>query len=469
MKSRLLQLLMALVTFFTVANLLVSLHALRAQESAMDSMMRSYVLDLAENFSNTLPEAGPSERSPRSRMARVMRFRMLSVDPALQTPEAGGMLLISGDGRLLSSTPGAGRLLPLWEGATADDEPREVKDADGNSFFVAVRSVEGGSFILAAVSRTHLLAPLAVVWRNWVLSAMGTSAAVLLGMFMLWRLLAFPLRGFVERLGDVRWGREASVKLYDGPLAELSALSEVIGRLAEESFEKEELKARYVTDLVEAQENTRRRLARELHDGALQSAVAAIKRIQLARRETFGVALEHLDTAEEAAQTAATEIRDYCESLSPSWARLGLTGALEETAARLVRAHDGLEIDIDAEINLEHGTARFDEGQVTALARILQEAASNSVRHGGAHFIQTELRIEEGRLRFSIQDDGRGFDAESLTKEGFEGLRAAGKRGLSNIFERSRLLRAQMTIVSRPGEGCRIDILLPLRGGETRE
>ncbi|MDI9371330.1 MAG: hypothetical protein GX181_01130 [Synergistaceae bacterium] len=462
MKSRLLQLLLALVTLFTAGNFLVSLHALRAQEAAMDSMMRSYVLDLAENFSSTMPEAGSADRPHRPRMARIMRFRMLSVDPALQTPEAGGMLLISSEGRVLSSTPGAERLLPLWKGVKADEEPLKIEDADGNSFYVVVRSLEGDSFIMAAVSRTHLLAPLAVVWRNWVLSAMLTSAAVLLGVFMLWRLLAFPLRGFVERLGLIKWGKEPDVNLYDGPLAELSALSAVIGRLAAESYEKEELKARYVTDLVEAQENTRRQLARELHDGALQSAVAAIKRIQLARRTADDPALEHLDTAEEAAQATATEIRDYCEALSPSWARLGLTGALEETAARLARAYEGLEIDVDADMELLRTRADFDEAQVTALARILHEAASNSVRHGGARFIQVELRIGDGRLLFSIQDDGSGFDAEGLTGDGFEELRAAGKRGLSNIFERSRLLRAEMTIASRPGEGCRLEILLPL-------
>ncbi|MFA7621431.1 MAG: hypothetical protein WCY56_06235, partial [Aminobacteriaceae bacterium] len=69
----------------------------------------------------------------------------------------------------------------------------------------------------------------------------------------------------------------------------------------------------------------------------------------------------------------------------------------------------------------------------------------------------------------SIQDDGRGFDAERLTKVGYEGLRAAGKRGLSNIFERSRLLRANMALASSPGEGCRVDILLPLQRDEQRE
>ena len=69
MRRRLLQMLMAAVTLFTVANLLVSLHALRAQEGAMDAMMRSYVLDLAENFSSF---PGPQEQSHRGRMARMV-------------------------------------------------------------------------------------------------------------------------------------------------------------------------------------------------------------------------------------------------------------------------------------------------------------------------------------------------------------------------------------------------------------
>ena len=97
---------------------------------------------------------------------------------------------------------------------------------------------------------------------------------------------------------------------------------------------------------------------------------------------------------------------------------------------------------------------------VTALARILQEAVSNSVRHGGAGFIQVELRREGDLLWLSVQDDGSGFDADGLGG-GYEELRAGGRRGLSNMFERSRLLGGELRLVSRPGEGCRVEVTVP--------
>ena len=90
MKKHFLLLLMGTVTLFTAGNFFVSLHAFRTQESAMDSMMRSYVLDLAENFSNTASFTGGRGQAQRHGTPGMMRFRMLSADPALQSPEAGG-------------------------------------------------------------------------------------------------------------------------------------------------------------------------------------------------------------------------------------------------------------------------------------------------------------------------------------------------------------------------------------------
>ena len=462
-KRHLLLLLMATVTLFTAATFFVSLHAFRTQESTMDSMMRSYVLDLAENFSNISSFTG--RRMPQHHMPRgQMRFRMLSADPALQSPDAGGILILSGEGKIVSASTGAERLLPLWKQTPPGEEPQETRDEKGDSYYVVVREMEDGLFILAAVSRTFLLSPLTDIWRTWILSAMGMSAVVFLGMLLLWRWLIVPLRGIVERLDIVKWGKERFVSVRSGPFAELEALSSVIGRLAEESFEKEELKKRYVTDLVKVQENAQARLARELHDGALQSTVAAIKRIQLAKESVYEDAyavFNHLDTAEEVVQTAAKEIRDYCESLSPSWVKLGLVSALEENAGLLTQAY-GLEIDVDVEREIMEATARFPAEHVLAMTRIVQEAASNSARHGGARSLQVELRREGASLRFSIQDDGSGFDAEAVTTIDFEELRTMGHRGLANINERVRLLHGVLQVQSHPGEGCRIDVIFPL-------
>ncbi|MEA4881694.1 MAG: sensor histidine kinase [Synergistaceae bacterium] len=462
MKKNLLLILMIVVTLLTVAGFLLSLHTYRAQEEAMDSMMRSYVLDLADSFSNSAAFMGRAH-SMRQRMPKPMRLRMLSMDPGLNKGESGGILLIGPDGKILGGSPGAEKILPLRRNVLFSDEPVKVRDEEGNDYHVVLRELEDGNFILAAVSRTALLAPLTGIWRFWILTAMGTSAAVFMGMLLLWRYLAVPLRGIAEKLRTIRWGKDPSVVLYSGPLSELEALSGVIGNLAEEAFAKEELKKRYVTDIVRAEEETRRHLARELHDGPLQSSVAAIKRIQMAREILPGDAgrdlREHLNTAEEVVQVAAREIRDYCDELSPSWIRLGFVSTLEENASRLSQAY-GAAIHTEAEETLDS----LPEEYALALIRIFQEAVSNSVRHGQASSIRATLRREGDSVRFTLEDDGAGFEAHSLSEREYEALRTTGHRGLANMNERVRLLKGTMTLESHPGEGCRIDILFPLPG-----
>lgn len=467
MRKNLLLMLMLLVTILTAAGFLLSLHAFRAQEEAMDSMMRSYVLDIADSFTGA--GTAPRGMSQRGRSMGQMRFRMLSSDPALKGGEAGGVLLIGQDGRVLAGSQGAEKLLFLRREAILAEEPRKVRDEEGNDYYVVLRQVQDGNFILAAVSRTMLLAPLIGIWRFWIVTAMGTSAAIFVGMVLLWRYLAVPLRRIAEKIRVMRWGKDRSPALYSGPLYELESLSGAIGTLAEEAFAKEELKRRYVTDLVMVEEETRRHLARELHDGPLQSSVAAIKRIQMAREILPGDGGEpepirrHLDIAEEVVQTAAKEIRDYCDELSPSWIRLGAAGAMQENADRLARAYDGVMIDVDVSEDLDS----LSEECSLALVRIFQEAASNSARHGRARFVRAEMKKDGSEVRFSIEDDGEGFDADRISGTGFEILRTTGHRGLANINERVRLLGGTMTLDSVPGKGCRIDIVFPFSPEES--
>ena len=455
---------MVLVTLLTAAGFLFSLYAFRAQEEAMDSMMRSYVLDLAENFAGgtAMGRGMPQRHRPMGQM----RFRMLSTDPALRNGGAGGVLLIGQDGRVAAASPGAEKLLFLRSGTEFSEEPEKVRGDDGNDYYVVQRGLEDGSYILAAVSRTVLLAPLAGIWRSWILTAMGTSAAIFLGMILLWRYLAVPLRRLSESIRGMRWGKDHPPELYSGPLYELESLSGVIGTLAEEAFAKEELKKSYVSDLVQAEENTRRHLARELHDGPLQSSVAAIKRIQLAKESLppeTGELRRHLDTAEEVVQTAAREIREYCDELSPSWIRLGLASAMQEKADRLSRAYEGLVIDMDVDEDLDI----LSEECGLALVRIFQEAVSNSVRHGRARSVRAALKKEGNAVHFTIEDDGGGFDAGPVSGTEYELLRTTGHRGLANMNERVRLLGGAMTLESSPGRGCRIGIVFPLAREES--
>lgn len=275
---------------------------------------------------------------------------------------------------------------------------------------------------------------------------------------------ARALRSFAERIRGARWGEERSLGL-DGPatsaVPEFGALSEAIEELAEKTYTREELRARYVGAMIRAEEKGRKRFARELHDGPLQSAAAAIRRVQMAREamdeHPSDELRELLDTAEEIMKSAGDELRGFCEELSPSWIRLGLVSAMDENAATLSRAHG----DANVEATTDETLDSLPEEHVLALVRIMQEAVSNSVRHGGARSIQIRVRDEGSAVRFSIRDDGKGFDAGEHPGTEYERLRTSGHRGLANISERVRLLRGTIRLESSPGEGCRIDIVFP--------
>jgi len=154
------------------------------------------------------------------------------------------------------------------------------------------------------------------------------------------------------------------------------------------------------------------------------------------------------------------EIRDYCDELSPSWVKLGLSAALFENSDRLSRAF-GIDVEVCGAEEIE-SDLEIPEEHVLAFVRIMQEAVSNSARHGLATRVEVSLQREDGmkepgeHLVFRIRDNGSGF---VVPKEmDYESLRATGHRGLAHIHERAQLLKGTMRLVSESGNGCLIDI-----------
>ncbi len=468
MKKHILRLLMLAAILTAASTVFITACAFRAQEHAMDSMMRSYVLDLSNSISAALGEDDCSmdhaneETCMPCMHLHMSNFRPLSVFPASQGGEAGGILVLTKDERVLAASFGAEKLLASFRPKDIPpDRPVEMCDANGNRFYVLVRKYRDERYLLIAASLSWLLSPVLGVWRFWMTSALLTSLAVLLGVLMLWRYLVAPLRQILESIRIMKWGRDRPRVPAQPVLHEIRALSNAIEELAGDAIVREELRTRYVSDMVRKQEDFRKRLARELHDGPLQGVVAVIKRIQLARGPLSPRREENLKTAENIAQNAAGEIREYCDALSPSWVKLGAVSAIMENADRLSQA---FEIQVEVR-NAEEAESFFDlpEEHVLALVRILQEAVSNSARHGGASRVEVLLEAEEeGILHFRIRDNGTGFPAPPRMEDmAFESLLATGHRGLANINERVRLLRGTLRLQSEPGKGCFIDIYFP--------
>jgi len=230
----------------------------------------------------------------------------------------------------------------------------------------------------------------------------------------------------------------------------LSLEQESQRRFAEVVGTREELK-RLSTELVSAQENERRRISRELHDevGQVLSAIMlGLGNLRSALRDNNSVEADRqLQLVEDMTERNARVVRNISLLLRPTMLDdLGLIPALKWLAREVSRT-GSMEVDVVAEsfvddVPDEHRTCVF---------RVVQEALRNSARHSGALRARVFVGEENGVLRMSVQDDGKGF-APSLET----GL------GILGMQERVVSLAGTMTLDSKPGRGTALTFNLPL-------
>ena len=206
------------------------------------------------------------------------------------------------------------------------------------------------------------------------------------------------------------------------------------------------------------QEEERRRLARELHDGIGQILTALANQIQrihddAAAAENLG--LEHrLADALEITRSALHDTRELSRLLRPTLLDdLGLEAALK-WLARTLSERAGIPIEVHSTL----GERRLPADVETLVYRITQEALTNVLRHSGASEAQILLAPGERTLRLQVRDDGHGFDTAELSAAGRGGL-SSGVRGMR---DRAELFGGRVEISSAPGEGTSVQLSLPL-------
>jgi two-component system, NarL family, sensor histidine kinase UhpB len=196
------------------------------------------------------------------------------------------------------------------------------------------------------------------------------------------------------------------------------------------------------------QEEDRRRIARDLHDGAGQALTAA--RLQLiALRTTDGVPRDVVEQIIANVDGAMDEIRRSTSALvPPALGDLGLRGALVRHCENLASA-SGMEVRLDAPASLPPLPAYVE----TAIYRIAQEGLTNAARHAGAQNAWLTLIATEDGIRLEVGDDGAGIDP---AKRGF---------GFESIDGRARLAGGALEVVGSPGPGTRLRVTIPLMKG----
>jgi signal transduction histidine kinase len=209
--------------------------------------------------------------------------------------------------------------------------------------------------------------------------------------------------------------------------------------------------------LITAQENERKRVAREIHDelgqvlAALALRIEATKKLITSKPEKAGTLLEQTQGL---VNDASERMYSLIMALRPSVLDdLGLEAALRSHAEILLR-----DTDITFELNATQLKRRLSPELEIGLYRVFQEALSNVVRHAGAHKVTILLAQTDGYFHGEIEDDGRGFDPQAvrLNVNDPKGL------GLLGMHERVTQLGGQIEIRSKTGGGTCIEILVPM-------
>lgn len=200
------------------------------------------------------------------------------------------------------------------------------------------------------------------------------------------------------------------------------------------------------------QEDERRRLARELHDGVGQNLTALKHRlVQLSTALPAGdVALrDGLDKAIALCTDTLEDTRSMSRLLRPPILDdLGLEAALR-WMARSQSESSGAEVTLEME-----PLPPLDTDLQTLLFRVAQEALTNAARHADARHVMVRLVVRGGLLQLQVVDDGRGCDAGAALQ--------AGGSGLGGMRERLRLYDGRLDLHSSPGEGTRLRAVVPL-------
>ncbi len=210
--------------------------------------------------------------------------------------------------------------------------------------------------------------------------------------------------------------------------------------------------------MMEAQEEARKKLARDLHDGPTQSVSAIAMRVNFARRlleKDIGEAQDELYKIEDLAVKTTKEIRHMLFTLRPLVLESqGLKAALTAMAAKVNETYNQnviIEIEDEA-INM------LDMGKLGVLFFIIEEGVNNARKHAQADHIWvriTSLSPDVGLLE--LEDDGVGFDVQEVTT--FYDNR--GSLGMYNLKERAELINGILQIDSHPGHGTKIQVFIP--------
>jgi signal transduction histidine kinase len=257
----------------------------------------------------------------------------------------------------------------------------------------------------------------------------------------------------VERMrASLAWLIEREEQTNEELEARVEDRTRQLARANEALRERDAQRQRLLRMVITAQEDERKRIARELHDETTQSlAVLTMGLESAAAALRSGGPIPRLDEVKAVAVRALEEVHRLILDLRPAVLDdLGLFAALRWYAERHL-ATRGLSVRCE----IQELDRKLPPEVAIALFRIGQETMNNIARHAQAESVLVQLGQDEREIRIEIEDDGRGFDPSVAPQD-------RPHYGLLGIRERAELLGGTAVIDSAPGKGTRVEVRVPL-------
>lgn len=247
-------------------------------------------------------------------------------------------------------------------------------------------------------------------------------------------------------------GMLAVINSADRPFTELQvSLLAILAAFAASSIESARLAEQGRSVILESE---RERIARELHDGIIQSLFSVSLGLEACKKQTLrdpaGVA-RRLGGIQQELTSAMTELRRFVYDLRPLDVRsLGLIGAIRQWVRRV-----SADTPARGKLIVVGDQRKLSSHEEACLYAVAKEAVSNVVRHAGAQHYEVRLEYEEHEVRLTISDDGGGFDLADAFERGDTGC-----LGLQSMRDRVDRVGGSVSMGSRPGEGTVVTVAL---------
>jgi two-component system, NarL family, sensor histidine kinase UhpB len=285
------------------------------------------------------------------------------------------------------------------------------------------------------------------------LALAGVGLTVMVNAIIL-RLALRPLKQLEATAARVQEG-DMAARTPLSPLAdrELERLARTFNAMLDATAAYRQRVRDVAAHALNAEEEERKRVARELHDETAQTLAALLIRLRLGRGITEPGAREaFLEEMRQEIADALEGVRRFARGLRPpSLDELGLVPALE---AHVRGLSESMGIPIRLEADPVDGVLHS-QGELV-LYRIVQEALSNAVRHAEPDRVHVRITRGSDTVTVSVEDDGRGFVLEEVINRNGQGL------GLYGMEERAAYLGGRVQIQSRPGVGTRVEAEIPI-------